>query len=473
MLRLRLCVLIAVVSFGASLQAEPMRPFVDRAKYILHLEVVGIEEPTKVAEKDGENLTYGPEYAVCDVKDILLGMVASDRDGYVRVACVSRKNTRHDAGEVRYEVGDEFTLIADTCELSPRKGMTFPVGSHANSHPAGKPSKELRELIYNRVERANALAEALEKLIPGATAEVQAVLDEFEQQSRDDFKDVSAEADLLLDLVAVSRYTPDLADLPRPALDESVRAKHMRLALRAVCDLSAEGAEIAAALVEGSGHGVYGLLKPARVADDKALAELRKLADGEQFDGVVGHLLRNDFEQRALAWISKLAMDSGPTAELAQWALIEAVEGGWVEFGQADQLLAPERSTALPYDNASQRAVAGALDKRATRLAAWLVIRQGAALKASEKVAASAGIVDAHTKKAAELYGAPEMLQVYAYALAVQGADAQHVADARAQIEKKRSDKLDLKDISAVEWELKKKNILPDAVRRVVKTQRR
>jgi hypothetical protein len=468
-----LCVLLAIASFGASLCAEPVRPFVDRAKYILHLEVVGIEEPTAVITKDGDNLTYGPEYAVCDAKDILLGMVASDRNGHVRVACVSRKNTEHDPDEVRYEVGDEFTLISAACELTPRKGMIFAVPADPQCRAAGKPSKEIRELIYNRIERAKALAGALEKFVPGATAEVEAALDEFDRQSRDDFQDISPEADLLLDLVATTRYTPDLADLPRPAVDEPTRAWHTRLALRALCDLSPESAEIAATLVEGNGNGIFGLLRPGNLADDKASAAFRKLADSEEFDGVAGHLLRNDFEQRALGWLCKLATDSGPTAELTQWALIEAVEGGWVPFAEVDTRLAPERSTALPYDNAGQRAVANAIDKRATRLAAWLVVRQGAALKVSNQVASSANVVDSHVKKATELYGLPEMLQVYAYALAVQGADAQHVADARAQIEKKRSDKLDLKDISAVEWELKKKNILPDAVRRVVKTQRR
>jgi hypothetical protein len=64
------------------------------------------------------------------------------------------------------------------------------------------------------------------------------------------------------------------------------------------------------------------------------------------------------------------------------------------------------------------------------------------------------------------------MLQVYAYALAVQGTDAQHVKSAREQIAAKRSDKLDLADIGEIEWELKKKNKLPDAVRRVVKVHK-
>jgi hypothetical protein len=468
---LRLLAAIALISTAASLHAcwaaAPLKPFVDRAKYVVHLKVVGIEEPTKVESRDGDELTYGPEYAVCEVKEILLGMLASDEWGRVRLSCVSRKNTRHVSGEVRYEIGDEVTIIADSCVLDRAKGMIFSGGNHLTRRPADKPSQELRDLIYDRAEAAKTLAEKLEKFLPGSAAQVEKALAEFEDQSREDFKDLSPEADLLLDLVAMARYTPDVADMPRP--EPKLNAKHTRLALQALCDLSPEGAEIAAELVEGRGNGAYALLRPATVGAEA----LRKLADRAEFTALANHLLRYDFEDRALKAICALAMDAGPTAELAQWALIEAVEGGWVEHDQACKSLAPARSAGLPYDAAGERAAAAALDKRATRLAAWLVMRQGGKLTSTDK---GTEVTATHTKQVADLYGQIEMLQVYAYALAVQGAEADHVKAARTAIAAKRSDKLDLTDVSEIEWELRKKNAVPDALRSVVrnsKTQRR
>lgn len=472
---LRLIALSVIVALSSSLHAcwlpLPLKPFVDRAKYVVHLKVVAIEEPTEVVSQEDDLVTYGPEYAVCDVTEILLGMLATDEWGRVRLSCPSRKNSRRVSTETRYAVGDEVTIIADSCVLDPRNGMIFLGGGHPTRRPKGKPSQELRDMIYERAEAAKVLAEKLEQYLPGATAQVEKALSEFEQQARKDFKDLSPEADLLLDLVAMAQYTPDVVDVARP--EPKQNSKHTRLALQALCALSPEGAELAAALVEGKGNGAYALLRPA--ATDGA-ETLRKLADRGEFAALADHLLRNDFEERALKSICALALDSGPSAELAQWALIAAVEGAWVDHDQACKLLAPARSASLPYDAPAERAAAAALDKRATRLAAWLIMHQHGKLTPGNKATDNASAAATHTRQAADLYGQIEMLQVYAYALAVQGAEAAHVKAAREQIATKRSDKLDLTDVSEIEWELRKKNAVPEALRSIVrnsKTMRR
>jgi hypothetical protein len=447
--------------------AQPLRPYVDRANYIVHLKVVGIEEPTEVLERDGDSVTYGPEYAVCDVKEIVLGMIATDKWGRVRLSCPSRKNSRHLSTEVRYAVGDEVTIISDAATLDPDQGMIFPGGGHPNRRPRGEPTRQVRELVNARASHAEALRDALDKLLPGSAAAAEKALDEFEQQVINDFTRITPEADLLLDVVAMARYTPDVALLPRPSLDDKTRARLTRIALRALCELSPAGADIAAEVVEGTGNGVYGLLRPAAVEGDSAL---RKLADRGEFETLAGHLLRHDCERRALTWVCKLAQDSTATAELAQWAVIETVEGGWAETPDADTRLAPERSTSLPYDNAGQRGVANAIDKRANWLACWLVIREGAELAASEKIAGSAQVMGAHAKRIGELYASTEMLQVYGYVLAVRGADDKQVAAARKQMEAKRGkDGVDLADVADIEFELKKLGKLPAALKRVVR----
>ncbi|MCB9933406.1 MAG: hypothetical protein H6841_08300 [Planctomycetes bacterium] len=449
------CAHAASVRWPAALDAS-----VERAKYIMHLKVVGLEKSDNVAEKfeDGSVL-YADDWAVCEVNKLLLGMVATDGDGRVRITSASEKSTVKWSGAVRYKVGDEITLIADRCELDQKVGMILP-GNHPRLQ--GAPTNQLLTLLDNRVQRALELRDALARLAPGAQAEVEKALAAFDAGEIEDFTKLSPEADLLFDFCAVAQYTPDLCDLPRPQHDDKTNKRLTLLALRGICGLSQGGAETALPLVAAKGNGPLRLLYPAELDDKTALAALRSLSASNQLEALLGWLLRHDVPgpdmPRAARWAAALAAGGDATSEKCEWALIEAGEEGFLDHGLLISLFTPKgQESGLSY----------AFERKARRLAAWMLLCSPVDGNGGKDVQASP-LPEAVRKQVTELYGGIEMLQVYAYTLALRGAEDERVKAVRGQIDGRYvgNGKLDLADFADVQRELRFKDKLTPAIRR-------
>lgn len=452
--------LVALFCFStvisASLSASPLDASVERAKFIVHLKVVGMERSKVVAEKfDDGTVRYEDDWAVCEVKQIVLGMVATDTDGRLRVTSASEKSTAELDNPVRYKAGQEFTIIADSSLLDNKVGMVLPGNAQRID---GEPSAELLKRLDDRIRRAESVRDELAKLLPKAQAEVETALKEFDDQARDDFKDLSPEADLLFDFCALAQYTPDLADFPRPALSDSDRKRLTLLALRGVCDINEEVAAIAAELVEGQGNGIAQLLKPADIEEGKALEALRRLSTREKLEPVLGRLLRHDADNRAASWAAALVFGNDATSKICEWALVECAEEGFFSREALTALVTPKGGKALSH----------ALDKNALTLAGWLMLSQPDA--ATGETVLGAGIDDAQKKQLQGMYTRVELLQVYAYVLGMRGADDTGVATVRAGLTGKvqARGELDLEDVQDIARELRYKDKLPAAVKRVI-----
>jgi len=426
---------------------------VERAKFIVHLKVVGLERSESVVEKTADGkVRYGDDWAVCEVKKILLGMVATDMDGRLRITSASDKSTVKLDNPVRYKVGDELTLVAGSTILDPKVGMILPGD---DLHFEGGPSTELLDRLEDRIFRAESMRDELGLLLPKAQAEVEKALKEFDEQKRDDFKDLSPDADLLFDFCALAQYTPDLSDFPRPALTDEQRARLTRLALRGVCGINEEAAGIAAELVEGKGNGAYQLLKPAGLDESKAIETLKRLSSRKALAPVLEFLCRHDSDNRALGWAAKLAAGNDASSQDAEWALIQCGEEGYIDAASVKTAFAGKGD-----------ALGSALKEKAQRLACWLLLCRAADAPA-EKVQGTEDI----EKQVQYLYGSIEMLQVYTYVLGMRGADEARVKTVRAAMDGKITGHgdLDLSDFNDVARELRYKDKLPEAVHRLVK----
>jgi hypothetical protein len=426
---------------------------VERAKFIVHLKVVGLERSNEIVQKSADGkVRYGDDRAVCEVKKIVLGMVATDMKGRVRITSASEKSTVELENPVRYKVGDELTLVASNCMLDRKVGMILPGDA---LHFEGAPGSELLDRLDERVTAAEHTRDALAKLLPGAQKEVEKALKEFDEQKRNDFKDLSPDADLLFDFCAIAQYTPDLADFARPKLNEKQRARLAKLALRALCGINEEAAAIAAELVEGKGGGAYKLLRPAALDESKALESLGRLSARKALAPVLLFLCRHDAGGRALNWAAKLAAANNASAAAAEWALIQCSEEGYVKPTAVKTALAGKKD-----------ALSVAVEKHARRLACWLLLSR-AADKPVEKVQGSENV----NKEVQYLYGRTEMLQVYTYVLGMRGADEERVKAVRGNMEGKvhGHGELDLSDFNDLARELRYKEKMPQAVRRLLK----
>jgi hypothetical protein len=466
---LALLISVACGSAFAASVAGPvaMDAAVERAKFIVHLKVVGLEESTTVAEKfDDGKVIYEDDWAVCEVKKIVLGMIATDKDGRIRITSASTKSTVNYGGATRYKTGDEITVVCQSSTLDRKVGMILP-GNHL--HMQGKPSDELLRLLDGRISRAEQTRDALAKLLPGAQKEVEKALKEFDDAKRDDFKDLSPEADLLFDFCAAAQYTPDLSDMPRPALSDSDRKRLTLLALRGVGELSAEDAASASALVEGKGNGAYQLLKP--VDSSKALDALRGLGTKKQLDNVLGFLCRHDVPGPdmpvAARWAAELASGGDATAQVAEWSLIEACEEGFLDRGLMRELFAGKDSD----ESLQARCITRAIDKRAERLAAYFVLCGSTGDSAKAQALLTKDLQDATRKEVAALMSRTEMLQIYTYALGMRGVDDACVKSVRGQVDGKihGHGELDFTDVADLARELRARDKLTNAIRRVLK----
>ena len=448
---------------SASLSASPLDASVERAKFIVHVKVVGMERADTIAEKhDDGSVLYDGDWAVCEVKKIVLGMVATDTNGQLRVTSASEKSTVKLDNPVRLKKGDEFTIIADRCTLNNKVGMILPGES---TRIDGAPGNDLLKLLDDRIQRAKGIRDTLSELLPGAQAEVEKALTEFDEMDRDDFRDLSPNADLLFDFCALAQYTPDLADFPRPALNDSDRKRLTLLALRAACELDEESAEIASAIVEGKGNGALALTRPAEIEDSKALETLRRLSARENLQSVLGWLLRHDVEGRAAAWATRLSTGNDATSKVCEWALVECAEGGFFDRKALIAGLAP-KGTGTEY----ARALGNTIDKKALVLASWLLLCESKDAPA-KGVQGVEGMSDDRKKQVANMYGSVELLQVYALALGMRGADDANVANIRGRMEGKvqARGELDLNDLQNIARELRYKDKLPEAVKRIAR----
>ena len=472
MLCLRCCTVLALLlslacgsAFAASTtDSVAMDAAVERAKFIVHLKVIGLETSKTVAEKfDDGKVIYEDDWAVCDVNKIVLGMVATDMDGRIRITSASEKSTAEVSGAVRYKVGDEVTVVCDRCTLDRKVGMILP-GNQLNVK--GKPSNELLRLLDERVRRAGEIRDELGKLLPGAQAEVEKALKEFDEQARDDFKDLSPEADLLFDFCATAQYTPDLTDLPRPALSDADRKRLTQLALRGICGLAADEASSAAVLVEGKGNGALQLLKPAD--SGKALDALRGLAANDKLAQVLGYLCRHDTADTvAASWAASLAAGDDAVAQSAEWALIECCEEGYFNRATLLKLFSPGEAKG----SAQSRCIARAIEKRAERLAAYLVLCAEGDGSTSENLQGTKDMQDGTLKEVTALLGRVEMLQVYTYVLGIRGSDDAQLKAIRGDISGRihGHGELDFTDVEDLARELRARDKLVPAVLRVLR----
>ena len=440
-----LLLLLAAPSVHACWSYVPLEHIVGSAEYVLHV-------------KDGSK-TYAPDYAVCRISELLFGLVVTDGNGCVRITSVSPRNTRHMSTDVYYAVGDELTLIAAEPEVINGKGMMFEGGGHPSQRTQGNPSRRLRKVLQARMDDAYALLDDFDKLVPGARAAAEAAVIEFEDGQRQDYKNLSPEADLLLDLVATNRGAPAEARAPRRDLDASTRQRLRVLSLRALCDISEVAAKAALPLLGGDGHGAEAMLAPADIKLETALASLQKLDDLGDLGAVLPQLVRHDVAERALEWSAHLVLKGGYAGKLGEWIWIEYASNTPYAYRSLGRFLAPAQTRDFPYADADARLLAGLIDAEA-----WALITLYQSINGFEMPEPIGEQTDAKThetrvKALESLDQEPAYLAVYTFLRAITADDDKGLAHMRKCIEQQQRYKgdshVDLDDFSALEWRVR------------------
>lgn len=467
--------LLALITLPASLHAcwsyVPLEHTVDEAEYVLHLKVV------KVIEQEGEadDGRFPPDYAVCEINEVLMGLIVTNADGHVCVTSAARRNeTRHSA-DVTYQVGDVFTLVAPGGEIVRGHGMVFNGGGHPNRHAEGSPSRRLRELVQARMDNAYALLDKFDKLVPGARAEAEKAVIEHEDGRRTDFTDVSPEADLLLDLVATNRGAPAEAKGKRPELDAKTRERLAALALRVVCGVTAPGAKIAVKLTGGTGHGAKAMIAPADLPTEQALPILQQLDDAGELNTVLPHLVRHDVARRAVTWAAHLSLKGGSMGKLGEWLCIEHISNESGGVRDLARTIAPKQGRDCPYADSLERTLARLVDAEAWALCT--IFESAAAVELSNPTGDQPDMEthNQRVKALEELHKQPAFLAAYTFLKAIGASESgldymeRKLKQARRYVE---DDGLDLEDYSSLEWHVRMEyGSVPPVLKRAIKNR--
>ena len=456
-----LLLLAAAPSLHACYGYVPLEHFVDRTEYVMHLKVVAIEESDAEPNQDDPDAkSFASDYAVCEVKELLFGIVVTDSNGYVHLTSTSTRNTHYDSQDVSYKVGDEITLIAHDPEFVKGKGMVFPGGGHPNQRTKGGPSRRLRKLIQARMDSAYTLLDKFDKLVPGAQAQAEAAVIEHEDGNRQDYKDLSPEADLLLDLVATNRGAPAEAKSPRKDFDAKTLDRLRILALRAICGVSEVAARAALPLLGGDGHGAEALIAPGDIKLEDALAALQKLDDLGDLGAVLPQLIRHDIEQRALKWSAHLVLKGGHAGKLGEWIWIEYLSNKERAHQLLERTLVPAQGRDFPYDKGEARVLARLIDAEA-----WALVTVYRLITGHELPEPTGDQPDTKTHKARgkaldTIHEQPAFLAVYTFLRAITGKDGDGINHMRKRIAQqhryKGDTKVDLDDLSSLEWRVQR-----------------
>ncbi|MCB9895274.1 MAG: hypothetical protein H6839_12550 [Planctomycetes bacterium] len=454
-----LVLLFAAPCVQACWSYVPLEHFVDRSEYVLHLKVVAIEEDGELDSGDGGRKHYTPDYAVCQVKDVLLGLIVTDDEGHVRITSSAKRNESALSTDVSYAVGDEITLVAHSPTIVKGKGMVFNGQGYPSTRESGAPSRRLRKLVQARMDNAYALLDKFDRLVPGKRTEAESAVIEHEDGTRHDYKDLSPEADLLLDLVATNRGAPAEAFAPRRDLDAKTRERLAILALRAICDVTDVAAKAALPLLGGDDHGTGGLLAPGDVSTETALATLQKLDDLGDLGAILPELIRNDVKDRALGWAAHLALKGGYAGKLGEWIWIEHMSSEAGAYKSLAGLIAPEQSRDYPYADKEIRLIARLVDAEAWALVT--LFERINSLELPQPVGAQPDVKlhEARVKALAALDTQPAYLAVYTFLRAITGKDNKALTPMRKRIEQehryKGDSSVDLDDFADLEWRVR------------------
>ena len=448
--------LLAAPSVHARYGYVPLETVVDRAAYVMHLKVVAIEQSDKQPEEwaDGGK-RYAPDYAVCEVKELLFGLITTDTDGHVRVTSDSPRNTVHLSLDASYSVGDEITLIASSTEIVENKGMVFSGRGHPHTRRSSAPTQHLRKLLRARMDHAGATLGKFDKLLPGARDQALAAVIEHEDGQRKDYLDLSPEADLLLDLVATNRGAPAEAKSPRNEFDATTIERLRTVALRAICDISEAAAATALPLLGGDGHGAEALLAPGDIKLETALTTLLVLDELGELGAVLPQLVRQDVDGRAMEWSAQLVLNGGHAGKLGEWIWIEHLSNEAQAYRLLARTLAPPKGPNYPYASAAERTLARLIDAEAWALIALCRRIDPIDLPAPTGKQPNTEKHEARVKALGKLHEQAGFLAVYTFLRAIMGKDNESLEPMRERIKQQEryqgDGKIDLDDFAVLE----------------------